>query len=105
VESDSDDERPAAGAAGGAGAAPAPPKPLVEPGATLVLPRALEGASDEAVLSALFGFSEFGSTKGVAVRDNVEGAGRGGVAQSQHQRFRQYMNRRGGFNRPLDAMK
>ena len=32
------------------------------------------------------------------------GAARGGVKKNQNRQYRQYMNRRGGFNRPLEKI-
>ncbi|KAG7530360.1 hypothetical protein FFLO_05076 [Filobasidium floriforme] len=58
-------------------------------------------AAEEDEMAAMLGFGGFGSTKNQKVKGNVEGA-----AQIQQQRtWRQYMNRRGGFNRPLDPVK
>ncbi|KAG9081203.1 hypothetical protein FRC07_014578, partial [Ceratobasidium sp. 392] len=56
---------------------------------------------DEAQMMAAMGFGGFDSTKGKAVVGNQQGA-----ANIKKQRtWRQYMNRRGGFNRPLDKIK
>lgn len=44
------------------------------------------------------GFSEFNTTKNKKVKDNVSGA----VKINKPRKYRQYMNRKGGFNRPLD---
>ncbi|KAG8728688.1 hypothetical protein FRC12_021568 [Ceratobasidium sp. 428] len=56
---------------------------------------------DEAQMMAAMGFGGFDSTKGKAVLGNQQGA-----ANVKKQRtWRQYMNRRGGFNRPLDKIK
>jgi len=52
-------------------------------------------------MMAMMGVTGFGSTKGKHVEGNQEGA-----AQVKKMRtWRQYMNRRGGFNRPLDKIK
>ncbi|KAG9102043.1 hypothetical protein FS749_000077 [Ceratobasidium sp. UAMH 11750] len=56
---------------------------------------------DEAQMMTAMGFGGFDSTKGKAVLGNQQGA-----ANIKKQRtWRQYMNRRGGFNRPLDKIK
>lgn len=56
---------------------------------------------DEQAMMAMMGFGGFGTTHGKEVRGNQEGA-----ADVHKQRtWRQYMNRRGGFNRPLDKIK
>ena len=52
----------------------------------------------------LLGFGGFGSTKGKAVVDNKVGASKGAVQKNKGRKYRQYMNRKGGFNRPLDKM-
>jgi U4/U6.U5 tri-snRNP-associated protein 3 len=44
------------------------------------------------------GFSGFDTTKGKKVEDNVQGAAK----VNKPRKYRQYMNRKGGFNRPLD---
>lgn len=56
---------------------------------------------DDADIMASMGMSGFGSTKGKQVEGNQEGA----VKIKKIRTWRQYMNRRGGFNRPLDKIK
>lgn len=51
---------------------------------------------DDPPLSQLMGFSRFSSTKGKKHVDY------GGVETHKQRKYRQYMNRPGGFNRPLD---
>jgi U4/U6.U5 tri-snRNP-associated protein 3 len=65
-------------------------------------PAALEGKSqDEVEMMKLLGFSSFDSTKG----KHVDGACNAGMSNiQQKRRYRQYMNRKGGFNRPLDPV-
>ena len=51
-------------------------------------------------MAAIMGFSGFDSTAGKEVDDprcKMEA-----VKKKEARRYRQYMNRRGGFNRPLD---
>ena len=64
----------------------------------------LEGLSVEEQMNLMMGIGGFGSTKGKAVKDNKVGAARGAAAKSKARKYRQYMNRKGGFNRPLDKM-
>ena len=53
----------------------------------------------------LLGFSGgFGSTAGKAVEDNQKSAAKGAANKTKARKYRQYMNRKGGFNRPLDKM-
>jgi len=56
--------------------------------------------ADEAMMAAM-GFGGFGSTKDKPVDGNQEG----GVFIKKQRTWRQYMNRKGGFNRPLDKIK
>ncbi|PCH38029.1 DUF1777-domain-containing protein [Wolfiporia cocos MD-104 SS10] len=56
---------------------------------------------DDADMMAMMGLSGFGSTKGKHVEGNQEGS----VQIKKMRTWRQYMNRRGGFNRPLDKIK
>ena len=57
-----------------------------------------EGQDDDlAAMQALMGFGDFGSTKGKYVAGNRAG----GVRKEKKTEYRQYMNRQGGFNRPL----
>ncbi|KAI9240318.1 MAG: hypothetical protein BYD32DRAFT_176983 [Podila humilis] len=65
-----------------------PEKPLEE----------LTPEEQEARMMALMGFGGFDSTKG----KKVAGADVSGADIKQQRTYRQYMNRRGGFNRPLD---
>jgi len=49
-------------------------------------------------MSQFMGITSFDSTKGKKVNDQTKGYAK----INRTQRYRQYMNRRGGFNRPLD---
>jgi U4/U6.U5 tri-snRNP-associated protein 3 len=55
----------------------------------------------DAEMTALMGMNGFGTTKGKPVEGNQEGS----VNVKKMRTWRQYMNRRGGFNRPLDKIK
>lgn len=46
------------------------------------------------------GFGGFGTTQGKEHVQEIEG-----VATKQERHYRQYMNRKGGFNRPLDKIR
>ncbi|WFD30657.1 hypothetical protein MSPP1_001678 [Malassezia sp. CBS 17886] len=51
-------------------------------------------------IAQMMGFDNFGSSKGQPVEDNLDG-----YAEVRKERsWRQYMNRKGGFNRPLDKV-
>jgi U4/U6.U5 tri-snRNP-associated protein 3 len=65
-------------------------------------PAAIEGKSEEEIeMMKLMGFSGFDTTKG----KRVEGASNAyAIHIQQKRRYRQYMNRKGGFNRPLDPV-
>ena len=65
----------------------------------------LDGMDDAEQMRLLLGFSgDFGSTKGKAVEDNQKSAAKGAANKNKARKYRQYMNRKGGFNRPLDKM-
>lgn len=65
----------------------------------IVTPADLEGKSpEEQEMLKVMGFCDFNTTKGKKVDDNVEGE----VHVVLKRKYRQYMNRKGGFNRPLD---
>jgi U4/U6.U5 tri-snRNP-associated protein 3 len=64
----------------------------------------LEGLDEEEQMKMLLGFDGFGSTKGEAVQDNQNSAARGAAAKNKARKYRQYMNRKNGFNRPLEKM-
>ncbi|VDL72879.1 unnamed protein product [Nippostrongylus brasiliensis] len=49
-------------------------------------------------VASLMGFTAFDTTKNKKVHVNYDGA----VKINKPRRYRQYMNRKGGFNRPLD---
>ena len=51
------------------------------------------------------GFGGFGTTKGKEVEDNRISAAKGASNVAKARKYRQYMNRKGGFNRSLDEMK
>ncbi|KAI8358054.1 hypothetical protein B0O80DRAFT_383117 [Mortierella sp. GBAus27b] len=59
----------------------------------------LSPEEQEAKMMAMMGFGGFESTKG----KHVTGSDASGSDIKKQRQYRQYMNRRGGFNRPLDA--
>lgn len=63
-----------------------------------------EEDEENAAMMSLMGFGGFGTTKGKAVADNHMSAARGAASKNKGRKYRQYMNRKGGFNRPLDKM-
>ena len=65
-------------------------------------PKNLEGKTEEEIeMMKVMGFAGFETTKG----KHVEGACNASAANiQQKRRYRQYMNRKGGFNRPLDPV-
>ncbi len=64
-------------------------------------PLAFEGKTEEEIeMMKMMGFSGFETTKG----KHVEGSANASAVNIQQKRkYRQYMNRKGGFNRPLDS--
>lgn len=65
----------------------------------IITPADLEGKTpEEQEMLKVMGFCGFDTTKGKKVDDNVEGD----VHVVLKRKYRQYMNRKGGFNRPLD---
>ncbi|XP_028654439.1 U4/U6.U5 small nuclear ribonucleoprotein 27 kDa protein [Erpetoichthys calabaricus] len=60
----------------------------------------LQGKTEEEIeMMKLMGFGNFDTTKGKKVDGSVNAYA---VSVSQKRKYRQYMNRKGGFNRPLD---
>ncbi|BGP17047.1 hypothetical protein JCM10213_000317 [Rhodosporidiobolus nylandii] len=55
---------------------------------------------EEQDIAALMGFGGFGTTQGKKHDDTVTGA-----QVKEDRKYRQYMNRKGGFNRPLDKIR
>ncbi|KZC06012.1 U4/U6.U5 small nuclear ribonucleoprotein 27 kDa protein [Dufourea novaeangliae] len=78
------------------------PKPKQKPTATerpIVTEADLQGKTpEEQEMMRIMGFCGFDSTKGKKVDGNDVGA----VHVILKRKYRQYMNRKGGFNRPLD---
>lgn len=64
----------------------------------------LKGLDENEQMQRLLGFSGFATTKGKEVQDNKSSAAQGAAAKNKARKYRQYMNRVGGFNRPLDKM-
>lgn len=65
----------------------------------------LEELDEEEQMQALLGFDGgFGSTKGQKVDDNHMTSAAGAASKHKGRKYRQYMNRKNGFNRPLDKM-
>lgn len=65
----------------------------------------LEGLDEEEQMRKLLGFTgSFGSTKGSKVEDNHSSSAKGVAAKHKARKYRQYMNRKNGFNRPLEKM-
>ena len=57
-------------------------------------------SKDELEMMKIMGFTGFTTTKNKKVKNNDVS----GVHISSKRKYRQYMNRKGGFNRPLDAI-
>jgi len=84
------------GAGSSKGAKTPPP-----PAAPILTEKDFEGKTeDEIEMMKIMGFSGFSTTKNKKVNDNVHGD----VHVLVKRKYRQYMNRKGGFNRPLDAV-
>ncbi|KAF2861588.1 hypothetical protein K470DRAFT_256713 [Piedraia hortae CBS 480.64] len=64
--------------------------------------RALDGMTEEEQLQTIMGFSSFRSTQNTKVPGNDKNYG---VRKVKKAEFRQYMNRSGGFNRPLSPTR
>jgi U4/U6.U5 tri-snRNP-associated protein 3 len=62
------------------------------------------GLSEEEQMAQMMGFNGFDSTKGKTVSDNLSSSARGAVQKHKGRKYRQYMNRKGGFNKPLQKM-
>jgi len=60
-----------------------------------------EDISESNAMAALMGFGNFDTTKNKEIGGNQVGA----ANVKKPRTWRQYMNRRGGFNRPLDKIK
>uniref|UniRef100_M4BJ80 U4/U6.U5 small nuclear ribonucleoprotein 27kDa protein domain-containing protein n=1 Tax=Hyaloperonospora arabidopsidis (strain Emoy2) TaxID=559515 RepID=M4BJ80_HYAAE len=58
--------------------------------------------SEEEQMKLLLGFGDFDTTKGKPVEENRKSAAVGTARRETKREYRQYMNRRGGFNRLLD---
>eukprot|EP00090_Calanus_glacialis_P015763 TRINITY_DN2483_c0_g1_i1.p2 TRINITY_DN2483_c0_g1~~TRINITY_DN2483_c0_g1_i1.p2 ORF type:complete len:141 (-),score=56.05 TRINITY_DN2483_c0_g1_i1:86-508(-) len=77
-----------------------PPPPAAAP-APILTEKDFEGKSQEEIeMMKIMGFGGFDTTKNKKVTDNVHGD----VHVLVKRKYRQYMNRKGGFNRPLDAV-
>ncbi|XP_030058371.1 U4/U6.U5 small nuclear ribonucleoprotein 27 kDa protein [Microcaecilia unicolor] len=60
----------------------------------------MEGKTEEEIeMMKIMGFGSFDTTKGKKVEGSVNAYA---INVSQKRKYRQYMNRKGGFNRPLD---
>lgn len=60
-----------------------------------------DSEEDEAEMQRMLGFGSFDTTKGKVVEENKHSAAVGAASKHQARKYRQYMNRRGGFNRSL----
>ena len=58
----------------------------------------------QAAMMQMMGFGGFGTTKNKAVADNQSTAAAGVVSKNKGRKYRQYMNRKGGFKSPFDKM-
>ncbi|KIK49309.1 hypothetical protein CY34DRAFT_70153 [Suillus luteus UH-Slu-Lm8-n1] len=77
-------------------------RPNLDPDALSEEGEAMDATNaDEEDMMAAMGLAGFGTTKGKHVEGNQEGF----VDIKKIRTWRQYMNRRGGFNRPLDKVK
>ncbi|KAF8517053.1 hypothetical protein BU17DRAFT_67167 [Hysterangium stoloniferum] len=108
IDKSRSDEREAATKAGSVSPSrPQLPKPNMDEGFQDMEPEPgeepeyMEAEGGEEDMMAAMGFGGFGATKGKPVIGNQEG----GVEIKNQRTWRQYMNRHGGFNRPLDKIK
>ncbi|KAF8136636.1 hypothetical protein EV363DRAFT_1320101 [Boletus edulis] len=82
--------------------APTSSKPSLDPDTPVEDGEEMDATTaEEEPMMAMMGLTGFGSTKGKRVEGNQEGT----VNIKKIRTWRQYMNRRGGFNRPLDKIK
>ena len=58
--------------------------------------------TEEEVMQRLLGISSFGSSQNTKVATNHSSAAVGVAQKHKARKYRQYMNRKNGFNRPLD---
>ncbi|KAK1049297.1 hypothetical protein LTR74_017353 [Friedmanniomyces endolithicus] len=77
-------------------------KPPHRPAAPEVNMELLEGEDEEAFLARIMGFPSFRSTKNTKVPGNERNYA---VSKVKKAEYRQYMNRVGGFNRPLSPTR
>lgn len=59
-----------------------------------------KGLTEEQLMEKLMGFGDFSSSKG---KEHLS-TDISGVSKRSRRRYRQYMNRKGGFNRPLSPV-
>lgn len=80
--------------------------PTVQPQEQIVQvnPEELQGLDEEEQMRKLLGIEGFGTTKGQKVESNHNSSASGAANKNKARKYRQYMNRKGGFNRPLDKM-
>jgi len=72
-----------------------------QPSQPTIMPTNPEDMTDEdKLMQQVMGFSQFDSTNGKEVKGNDTYA----INRKVQRKYRQYMNRKGGFNRPLDFM-
>ena len=73
----------------------------VAPAAPILTEKDFEGKSSEEIeMMKIMGFAGFDTTK----NKKVSGNDSGDIHTTVKRKYRQYMNRKGGFNRPLDAV-
>ncbi|CAF0975449.1 unnamed protein product [Adineta steineri] len=73
-----------------------------EPAQRIFDPSELQGKTeDEIEMMKTMGFASFDTTKGKHTEGSTNAHG---TSIQQKRRYRQYMNRKGGFNRPLDPI-
>ncbi|KAK0269024.1 hypothetical protein LTR91_010631 [Friedmanniomyces endolithicus] len=77
-------------------------RPPHRPAAPEVKMELLEGEDEEAFLARIMGFPSFRSTKNTKVPGNERNYA---VSKVKKAEYRQYMNRVGGFNRPLSPTR
>jgi U4/U6.U5 tri-snRNP-associated protein 3 len=79
------------------------PPPMLQNGSERILEVTFrEEEEEEELMERLFGVSSFGSSKNTKVATNHATAAVGVAQKHKARKYRQYMNRKNGFNRPLD---
>lgn len=72
-------------------------------GTKVIEKKQVKEKTEEDLMKEMLGFGDFSTTKGGPVQENQKGPSHGAARKANKRNYRQYMNRKGGFGKPVQG--